>query len=163
MYSKSTFYKLCSIRDARRRHPYYCKEIFAISTWLIWNRRNASHFGHPSHPLESVNIRAGALLPEFITFQEDDLSLPESAVRHQWRPPEHGTYKVNFDVAVFKSSNSAGIRVIIVIGVAKPSERYLCQCPKHLVGESAPYPITLSHSQLKKHPQSTMFSIVRLR
>ena len=40
----------------------YRKELFAISTWLIWNRRNASHFGCPSHPLGSVSIRAGALL-----------------------------------------------------------------------------------------------------
>ena len=44
----------------------YCKEILAISTWLIWNRRNASHFGRPSQPLESVSIRAGTLLQEFI-------------------------------------------------------------------------------------------------
>ena len=91
----------------------YRKEIFAISTWLIWNRRNASHFGCLSQPLESVSIRVGALLQEFIAVQEVDLSLPESAVMHQWRPPEQGIYKVNFDAAVFKSSNTAGIGVII--------------------------------------------------
>ncbi|XP_065618956.1 uncharacterized protein LOC136063028 [Quercus suber] len=32
---------------------------------------------------------------------------------HQWRPPEYGTYKVNFDAAIFKASNTAGIGVII--------------------------------------------------
>ena len=91
----------------------YRKEIFAIYTWLIWNRCNASHFGCPSHTLESVSIRASVMLQEFIAVQEDDLSLPESAMMHQWRPPEHGTYKVNFDAVVFKSSNFVGIRVII--------------------------------------------------
>nr|POE62458.1 hypothetical protein CFP56_26389 [Quercus suber] len=91
----------------------YGKGIFVISTWLIWNRRNASHFGRSSQPLESVNIRAGALLQEFIAVQDDDPSLPKPAVMHQWRPPEYGTYKVNFDAAIFKSSNTAGIGVII--------------------------------------------------
>ena len=92
----------------------YRKEIFAISIWLIWNRRNASHFGRPSQSLESVNIRAGALLQEFIAIHEGDLSLPESAVVHQWRPPEQGIYKVNFDATIFKASNSAGVGVIIL-------------------------------------------------
>ena len=91
----------------------YRKEVFAISIWLIWNRRNASHFGRPSQSLESFSIRAGALLREFIAVHEGDLSLLESTVVHQWRPPEQGIYKVNFDAAVFKASNSAGIGVII--------------------------------------------------
>ena len=40
---------------------------------------------------------------------------------HQWRPSEHGTYKVNFDAAVIKSLNSAGIGVIIRDWGGQPS------------------------------------------
>ena len=41
---------------------------------------------------------------------------PEKArhvLLHQWRPPELDVRKVNFDVAVFKASNSAGIGVVV--------------------------------------------------
>ena len=41
---------------------------------------------------------------------------PEKArhvLLHQWRPPELDVHKVNFDAAVFKASNSAGIGVVV--------------------------------------------------
>ena len=34
-------------------------------------------------------------------------------IQHQWRPPEHDYFKVNFDAAVFKSLNLVGIGVVI--------------------------------------------------
>ena len=33
--------------------------------------------------------------------------------QHQWRPPEHDHFKVNFDAALFKSLNLADIGVVI--------------------------------------------------
>ena len=57
---------------------------------------------------------ASNLLQEFLAAQEDeDLPVPLPPALHQWRPPEQGYFKVNFDAAVFKVSNSAGIGVVI--------------------------------------------------
>ena len=53
-------------------------------------------------------------LQEFLAAQEDEAPTIHSPVnQHQWRPPEHDHFKVNFDVAVFKSLNLAGIGVVI--------------------------------------------------
>ena len=35
------------------------------------------------------------------------------SAQHQWRPPEQGFVKVNFDAAMFNHSNSAGLGVIV--------------------------------------------------
>ena len=32
----------------------FSSEIFSITAWLIWNRRNAQHFGHLVHPGEKL-------------------------------------------------------------------------------------------------------------
>lgn len=57
---------------------------------------------------------ASNLLQEFLAAQEDeDLPVPLPPALHQWRPPEQGYFKVNFDAAIFKVSNSAGIGVVI--------------------------------------------------
>ena len=34
-------------------------------------------------------------------------------MQHQWRPPEQDLLKVNFDAALFKHKNSAGIGAIV--------------------------------------------------
>ena len=36
-----------------------------------------------------------------------------SVIQHQWRPLEHDHFKINFDAAVFKPLNLAGIEVVI--------------------------------------------------
>ena len=57
---------------------------------------------------------ASNLLQEFLAAQEDeDLPVPLPPALHQWRPPEQGYFKVNFDAAIFKVSNSACIGVVI--------------------------------------------------
>jgi len=43
-------------------HDDYRKEIFAISAWLLWNRRNALHFGRPLQPIANISAMAGNLL-----------------------------------------------------------------------------------------------------
>ena len=57
---------------------------------------------------------ASNLLQEFLAAQEDEAPTVHSPVnQHQWKPPEHDHFKVNFDTAVFKSLNLAGIEVVI--------------------------------------------------
>ncbi|XP_075645214.1 uncharacterized protein LOC142616214 [Castanea sativa] len=47
------------------------------------------------------------------------LQPPPVAILHQWRPPEFLFFKANFDAAVFKTSSSAGIGVIICNGMGE--------------------------------------------
>ena len=55
----------------------------------------------------------GNLLHEFLASEDLEPALSLPPVMQQWRPPEADHYKVNFDPAVFKSSNLASIGVII--------------------------------------------------
>ena len=45
--------------------------------------------------------------------QEEELVLPYPPLLQQWCPPAPDIFKVNFDVAVFRSSNLAGLGVIV--------------------------------------------------
>jgi len=90
------------------------KEIFTVAAWCLWNRRNALHFGRQVQPITNINLLASNLLQEFLVAQEDEAPTVHSPViQHQWRPLEHDHFKVNFNVAVFKSLNLAGIGVVI--------------------------------------------------
>uniref|UniRef100_A0A7N2KYC9 Reverse transcriptase zinc-binding domain-containing protein n=1 Tax=Quercus lobata TaxID=97700 RepID=A0A7N2KYC9_QUELO len=68
------------------------KEIFAVSAWCLWNRRNALHFGRVVQPIVNISSMACNLLQEFLVAQEeDDLPVPLPPTQHQWRPPEQGS------------------------------------------------------------------------
>ena len=54
---------------------------------------------------------AGSFLQEFLQAQEVELSPPRPQVIQRWRPPDLNIYKINFDVAVFRASNLAGVIV----------------------------------------------------
>ncbi|KAL0004229.1 hypothetical protein SO802_011790 [Lithocarpus litseifolius] len=90
------------------------KEIFAVSAWCLWNRRNARHFGLQVQPIANIGSLASNLLQEFLAAQEVEAqAVHMPIIQHQWRPPEQGYFKVNFDAAVFKPLNLAGIEVVI--------------------------------------------------
>ena len=44
----------------------YRKEVFAISAWFLWNRRNAIHFGRLVHPSVYIISLVGNLLQDFL-------------------------------------------------------------------------------------------------
>ena len=92
-------------------HDEYYAEIFSITAWLLWNRRNAQHFGRPVHPLGQLCSMAGDLMQEYLNAQELAPTPPPPVMQH-WRPPEPEHVKLNFDAAVFNSLNKAGIGVI---------------------------------------------------
>ena len=66
----------------------YRKEVFAISAWFLWNRRNAIHFGRPVHPSAHIISLAGNLLQDFLATQELDPVVACSPILQRWRPPE---------------------------------------------------------------------------
>ena len=64
--------------------------------------------------MSNINLLASNLLQEFLAAQEDEAPTVHPPMnQHQWRPPEHDHFKVNFDAALFKSLNLAGIGVVI--------------------------------------------------
>ena len=91
----------------------YRAEIFVIVTWSIWNRRNALHFGQNAIPVDRICSSIGSFLQEFLASQEEELVLPYPPPLQQWCPSTPNIFKVNFDAAVFRSSNLAGLGVIV--------------------------------------------------
>ena len=91
----------------------YKAEIFAIAGCCIWNRRNAIHFNQVVRLVDSICKEVGNILQEFLHAQEVELSPPHPQVLQQWRPPDPNIYNVNFDVAIFRASNLAGVGMIV--------------------------------------------------
>ena len=94
----------------------YRKEIFITVAWFLWNRRNASRVGKSTQPLHKITQLAGSFLQEFLDAQEPTNANPEPPLIQQfqqWRPPDTNIFKANFDVAVFKSENLAGLGMVI--------------------------------------------------
>ena len=79
----------------------------------FWNRCNAIHFNQAVRPVDSICREVGHILQEFLHAQEVELSPPHPQVLQQWRPPDLNIYNVNFDVAIFRASNLAGVGVIV--------------------------------------------------
>ena len=101
----------------------YRAEVFILTTWDLWNRRNAAHLNHPTHPLDQILLVAGGLPQDFINTQiGSSIQLPithqwhppdQLPITHQWHPPNQPQFKANFDGAVLGNINVAGIGVVI--------------------------------------------------
>lgn len=106
-------------------HENFQKEIFVFSAWLLWNRRNGMHFGRLVQPLSNIYPLAGSLLQEFLEAQNSVPTVIRPPIQQLWRPLDQARYKVNFDAAVFKPSNSAG-SVAHVFGQSKNKIKNIC-------------------------------------
>ena len=93
-------------------HEDFRKEIFILCAWCLWNRRNSLQLGLSVQPLASIITTAGRMLQDFLAAQDPTLATPPHTLQLQWRPPDSQNYEANFDVAVFKATNSAGIGVL---------------------------------------------------
>ena len=90
----------------------YKAEIFAIVGWCVWNRRNAIHYNREVRLVDNICREADNLLQEFLQAQEVELSPPRPQVMQRWQPLDPNIYKINFDAAVFRVLNLAGVGVI---------------------------------------------------
>ena len=109
----------------------YRKEVFTITTCLLWNRRNAIHFDRPVLPTAQLVSKAGNLLHDFLAVQEVDSVQPSLPTVQHWRAPESSYHKINFDAATFRNTHSVGLGVVVrdwrgeFVGALLP----LCRCP----------------------------------
>ena len=55
----------------------------------------------------------GSYLQEFLDVQDQKPAATGPSLPQQWQPPNENKFKVNFDAAIFKSCNQAGLGVII--------------------------------------------------
>ena len=89
--------------------------MFAQLSWTIWFRRNQLRTSSKPFPIEHVIPDALTALSAFIRTippkPPDCVPRPPQFVK--WCPPKPNLLKVNFDGAVFREENSAGVGVII--------------------------------------------------
>ena len=73
--------------------------------------------------MDRICSSSGNLLQEFLAIQEKVSALPSPPPEQRWCPPTTDVCKVNFDAAVFRTSNTVGLGVVVrdssgaVIGV----------------------------------------------
>nr|POE55977.1 hypothetical protein CFP56_62806 [Quercus suber] len=84
---------------------YYCVEYL--------EQKNALIFGRSALPVDQICSSAGNLLQEFLAAQDTETALPNPPSPQRWCPPMTDVCKVNFDAAVFRSSNLAGLGVVV--------------------------------------------------
>ena len=83
-----------------------------MMVWTIWFRRNTIQVNPIGFPVDQVLQRAIDSLLEFRVAQLRKQPTPPRPLV-KWSPPVEEYYKVNFDGAVFREEEKAGIGVII--------------------------------------------------
>ena len=80
--------------------------------WALWKRQNELRVGKSYETLTQLMQQARSKLREF-SLHNTSMVEPVGKPPTQWQPPEQQQYKINFDGALFKAKNYAGIGVII--------------------------------------------------
>ena len=91
-------------------------QLFTMVSWLIWFHRNRIRMNQPTNQISRIVPRAQELITEFITGQDRPpitSMQPRASDVIKWNPPAEGRYKVNYDDAIFSTTNDAGLGVII--------------------------------------------------
>jgi ribonuclease HI len=88
-------------------------ELFIIICWALWQRRNKIRLHQEVDSINQVGLQAKSYLEEYMSENELSKSKPQPALAVRWMPPRKHKYKVNYDGAVFKETNEAGIGVIV--------------------------------------------------
>uniref|UniRef100_A0A2N9GPD6 Uncharacterized protein n=1 Tax=Fagus sylvatica TaxID=28930 RepID=A0A2N9GPD6_FAGSY len=88
-------------------------EKLAVTCWLIWNKRNHDRHHPPSEQYSQLWTRAQSVLHEYLAVNTEEKAQKPKPPQARWRLPVNHYYKMNFDGAIFKDSNSGGIGVVI--------------------------------------------------
>ena len=86
---------------------------FMISiSWCMWYNRNKTRLGFPRQSSHDIIMKARFMLHDF-HLAHFRYCNPSSAEEVRWTPSVFPFYKVNIDAAIFKSTKSVGIGVIV--------------------------------------------------
>nr|POF06673.1 hypothetical protein CFP56_29261 [Quercus suber] len=94
------------------RHYEEDVELFTVSAWLVWCRRNKCHFKEQSLPPEKILDAAASVLREVQDRAVTRTARPQPQPQ-RWSPPDYGIYKANYDGAYFEEEEAAGIGVVV--------------------------------------------------
>ena len=85
--------------------------VFATICWCLWERQNQIRVRQTSWQIHKIEGRAKMMVCEF---WDDDQEQQRSVRRPQarWSPPPTGTYKANFNVALFEELHCAGLGAV---------------------------------------------------
>ncbi|KAL2235865.1 UNVERIFIED_CONTAM: hypothetical protein Sindi_1318700 [Sesamum indicum] len=102
------------LRHACSKLPPEAADRFLMICWAIWNNRNKVVMENKGPPVEEVVALAESFLHEFVEIRAR--LIPSQLIQREgriWQPPPQDTVKINFDGAVFGSSASLGVGVIV--------------------------------------------------
>ena len=90
-------------------------DLLAMIVWLLWNQRNQIRVGYAATSLYQIVAYAQQQLQDYNRVQlvkpASEMANLHSAVT--WSPPRAPFLKINYDGAVFRDSNSAGLGVVV--------------------------------------------------
>ena len=107
----SNFFELARFVLETDKQP----EQFASITWTIWFRRNQLRTSSKPFPLSQIIPSARQLLQEFNEVHpsvQAQNSNPQQ-LRPKWEPPPTSLLKINFDGAIFRETEEAGLGVVV--------------------------------------------------
>ena len=83
--------------------------------WVIWQCRNKLRLNKPAEKAENVGIFARGYLEEFSQSQNHLSPVPRQPPQPvvRWQKPSQCCFKVNYDGAIFKNSDEAGLGIVI--------------------------------------------------
>ena len=87
-------------------------ELIITISWCMWYNRNKTRLGSPRQFSHDIIMKAWSILYDFhlAYFRYYQPSVAEEV---RWTLPVFPCYKVNMDAAIFKSTKSVGIGVIV--------------------------------------------------
>nr|POF24766.1 putative ribonuclease h protein [Quercus suber] len=86
--------------------------LLAFTSWAIWNRRNQVRLKETACPLDQIHGLSKDRTYEFQLLHQT-VGTPQHRNHVRWKPPDRGSYKVNYDGAISAQQVKAGIGVII--------------------------------------------------
>ena len=87
-------------------------ELFMLTAWFVWCRRNKCHFKEQFLPPEKILDVAKSVLNEFHG-RPKTRTMRLQPQPHRWTPPGPGIYKANYDGAYFAEEEAAGFGVVV--------------------------------------------------
>jgi hypothetical protein len=120
--------KILNVGDNQQRAK------FGIICWALWHHRNKARLNKPMEHIKQINTFAQSYLEEFTHCNSghDPIPLPRTQIK--WKAPTTCRYKINYDGAVFRDRDEAGLGVVVRDAQGLPMASLASQDKAPLVG-----------------------------